>query len=210
MTLQHERVVRGQVNTEHLVQLFDDSESLAETVAAFLFEGWQRGETLLVVARPEHWAAASKLLASHGCGVDEIISSGRLMVLDAATTLASFLKNSRPVPERFAATVGNLVRELSARTGQRLRIYGEMVDLLAAQDQFGPAHELEQLWNELGSQISFTLLCGYAASHFGDARTASMLRDICKAHDKATAKPTDLLSSWLLSERRPAYHTDAP
>jgi hypothetical protein len=206
----HERVIRGKVSTEHMVQLFDDKTSLAETLAPFLMEGWQRGETLLVVARAANWELASRRLAADGCPVEKAIASGRLVVLDAATTLASFLRNGHPVPERFAAGVGALVERLSARFGQRLRIYGEMVDILAAQGDFGAALQLEQLWNDLGSAYSFTLLCGYTACHFGDARTASILRDICAAHTHAAAKPADLLASWLLAERRSRFHTEVP
>ncbi|MGH9348362.1 MAG: MEDS domain-containing protein [Vicinamibacterales bacterium] len=210
MSRQHERVARGQVSTEHQVQLFDDVESLTETVTAFLFEGWQRGETLLVIARPENWALVSRRLAADGCPVDEEIASERLVVLDAATTLATFLRNGRPVPERFAQKTGRLVERLSKQSRTRLRVYGEMVDILAAHGEFASVQELERLWNELGCLYSLTLLCGYSSGHFGDARTASVLRDICEGHDKATAKPTDLLGSWLLADRRSRYHTDAP
>jgi MEDS: MEthanogen/methylotroph, DcmR Sensory domain len=202
----HEVVVRGRVVSEHRVQLFDESESLAAAVSAFLFEGWRNGEPLLVVARPSNWALTSRDLAARGCPVDQVIAEGRLVVLDAAITLATFLQNSQPLPDRFAVTVRKVVGELSARFGTRLRIYGEMVDILAAQGEFVAA---EQLWNELASAYSFTLLCGYSSSHFGDPRTGSMLRAICEAHDHATARSEDLLASWLLSGRRPRFHTHA-
>ena len=205
----HERLVRGKVSSEHRVQLCDDPESLAEAMAAFLSEGWRLGEPLLVVARPASWALTSRLLAADGCPVDEAIASGRLVVLDAATTLATFAQNGHPIAERFAATIGALVERLSTESGQRLRIYGEMVDIFASHGEFVSARKLEQLWNELGTMYSFSLLCGYTADHFGDPRTASMLRDICEAHDCAAAKPTDLLASWMLSGRRPRVHTDA-
>ncbi len=40
--------------SEHSVQLFDSSKSMAESVASFLLAGFRRGEPLLVVATPEH------------------------------------------------------------------------------------------------------------------------------------------------------------
>ena len=45
---------RALCTSEHHVQLFDSSRSLAETVAAFLMAGFERGEPLLIVATPEH------------------------------------------------------------------------------------------------------------------------------------------------------------
>jgi hypothetical protein len=203
-----ERVAQGTESTGHLVQLFDDPESLAETVGRYLFEGWQAGETLLVVARPEHWARASQALALNGCPVDAAIASGQLVVRDAATTLAGFLRNGRPMPERFARTVARLVGDLVVQRRAPLRIYGEMVDILAAQGDLACVCEVEALWNELGSRHPFRLLCGYSSGHFGDARTAAKLREICEAHDRASAKPTDLLGSWLLADRRSRFHTD--
>jgi hypothetical protein len=199
-----ERTVRGQVSTEHVVRLFDDADSLAETVAAFLYEGWNQDETLLVVARPENWALVARGLGASGCPVNEAALSGRLVVLDAATTLAKFFRNSRPVADRFEDTLGKLVARLCDQSGKPLRIYGEMVDILAEQGDFVSATDLERLLNELGTKYPLRLLCGYASGHFGDPRTADLLREICSAHDHACATPSDLLGSWLLADRRQA------
>ena len=35
-----ERVLRGEVASEHLVQLFDEPDSRVEAAAAFLYRGW--------------------------------------------------------------------------------------------------------------------------------------------------------------------------
>lgn len=199
---------RGTVRSEHLVKLFDDDESLADGVSAFLLEGWQRREPLVVVARPRHWLLTAKRLIAGSCPVDEAISSGRLTVLDAATTLAGFMRNGRPQAELFAAIVSAPVLRLAASSGKPLRIYGEMVDVLASQGEFAAAQALENLWNQLGTRVSFKLLCGYAAGHFSDPRTAPALRSICEAHDHASADAADLLASWLLADRRPRFHID--
>lgn len=49
-----ERVLCGDIASEHLVQLFDEMESRVEGVASFLRRGWRAGAPLLVVARPNH------------------------------------------------------------------------------------------------------------------------------------------------------------
>ena len=199
-----ERVFKGEVASEHLVQLFDDGESLAEAVAAFLFEGWAAGQTLLVAARPHTWAATSQRLVGLGCNVQDTIGSGRLVVLDAAGTLASFTQNGSPRADRFDQAIGDLVRRLAAENPLGLRIYGEMVDLLAAQGDFGPAEQLEVLWNELGARVPFKLLCGYASAVFADERSAAALHAICRTHTKTTVHPADLLGVWLLGGRQSA------
>ena len=210
MSPHRERVFKGDVSSEHLVQLFDEPESLVSGVADFLYAGWSRGDNLIVVARSAHWALTSKELEARGCPVAETVASGRLVVLDAATTMATFMINGAPDRERFNAVVGELVASLRAGSKAGLSVYGEMVDLLVAQGNFEAAERLEALWNELGQTCSFCLLCGYSSAHFGDESTSAHLHEICGLHDRASARTTDLLATWLLANRRPRYHLDTP
>jgi hypothetical protein len=196
-----ERVIRGEVSTEHLVHLFDDSSSLAQTLAGYLFEGWERGQTLLVVARLEHWNMTAAHLSDLGFPVDDEIESERLIVRDAVATLAMITRGGSPDRLLFEEHIAKPVRHLHARSGQPVRIFGEMVDILAGQGDFVAAQRLEELWNALGATASLTLLCGYSSASFGDPRTAPSLRDICGLHTEAAAKPADLLASWLLANR---------
>jgi len=199
-----EPVLRGDRASEHLVQLFDEPESRAEGVANFLFNGWLDGAPLLVVARPANWALIKGRLDAKGCPVADTIAEGRLVALDAATTLASF-HNHTPHPALFDEHVGAAVTRLS-KLG-RLHAYGEMVDILAEQARFDAAHELEMLWNQLAERESFTLLCGYASAHFGDARDAESLHRICRAHTAVREDAGDLLGTWLINARQSRYHT---
>ena len=160
MSPHRERVIRGNVSSEHLVQLFDEPASLVTTVAAFLYDGWKSGHHLLVVARAANWALASAELEALGCPVVQATVSGRLVVLDAATTMAAFMVNGDPQPDQFAETVGELVRRLAGSSAAGLSIYGEMVDILVAQGNFAGAEQLEALWNALGERLSVRLLCG--------------------------------------------------
>lgn len=208
MSPHREHVFRGEVRSEHLVQLFDEPESLVGALADFLEDGWKRGDTLLVVSRPASWALTTPELEARGCPVSQMIADGRLVVLDAATTLATFMLNGDPDAAKFDASVGDLVRTLCGRTTAGLTVYGEMVDILVGQGHFDAATRLERLWNELSERCSFRLLCGYCAAHFGDEKTSRHLHEICRLHDAVTARTTDLLATWLLANRRPRYHID--
>jgi hypothetical protein len=191
-----ETVIRGHVTSEHLVQLFDDSSSLVETVNGFVVEGLTAGNTVLVVSTREHRRALEGRLAHDGVPVRACLESGQLTSLDAADTLKQLVTAGRPHPRLFERVVGELVHDLAQR-GRPLKIYGEMVDLLAAEGDFRGAQELEDLWNQLGERESFTLLCGYHASHFGDERTADSLRAICGAHSRVRTDPRDMLAAFL-------------
>jgi hypothetical protein len=179
------------------MQLFDDPQSRAQIVAAFLAEGWCEGDTLLVVASALHWVGITQRLDALGVPVEQALASGRLVVRDARATLDQFRRHERLDPARFDAVIGALVRSLVAR-GRRVRIFGEMVDLLAGGGDYEGAERLERLWNGLATQQPFVLLCGYAAATFGDPGSRAALRRICAAHGEIHTDPGDLLGSFLI------------
>jgi len=187
--------------SDHIVQLFDTDASLASAVASYFADGFQRGDTLLMVARQAHWRATAKRLAKRGVDVDQAIHGRRLIVLDAATTLGSFMRRGSVDTELFEEVVGSAVRQLAA-TGPCLRIYGEMVDLLAEEGNLDGALHLETLWNDLARRYSFTLLCGYASAHFTSRDTVEALKGICGAHSHLQRKSIDVLGNWILRNSR--------
>lgn len=184
--------------SQHHVQLFDSSRSLADTVASFLMAGFYRGEPLLIVATPEHRELLSRKLTEAGLNLHEATAANRLVMLDAVQTLEKFMRQDTPSPIAFDEVVGTLVGRLS--NGNRVCIYGEMVDVLAARGNYKAAHQLEELWNVLGRRESYTLFCGYASGHFGDPKTAKALADICASHSHLHRKKDDLLAEYLLDQ----------
>ena len=186
--------------SEHRVQFFDSSKSLADTVSAFLVNGLQQGASVLVAARPEHRELLASRIEAAGWSVRNAVAANRLIVVDAAKTLDKFMRRDRPSPVAFDEVVGTMVRRLSGDDGQRVWIYGEMVDVLAAQGNLRGALELEALWNALGLRETFTLFCGYASGHFGDAKSAPALGDICAVHDTVERRRDDILAEFLLNQ----------
>jgi len=185
--------------SEHHLQLFDSSKSLAETVGTFLIDGFKRGEPLLIVATPEHRELLGKRFQESGINPHEAALANRIVMLDAAQTLNKFMRQDTPNPAAFDEVVGTLVARLA--NGSRLCIYGEMVDVLAGRGQYKAAQLLEVLWNRLGRREHFTLFCGYASGHFGDPKTAKALADICASHSRVHRKSDDLLAEYLLDRQ---------
>jgi hypothetical protein len=192
----------GHSRSGHIVQLFDTQESLANAVSAFLNEGWQRGEHLLVAAKPAHWARTSERLEQRGCPVAKGIKDGGLIVLDAATTLAKITRFGVADRQLFLDHIGALVGRLVAES-KGVRIYGEMVELLAEEGDLHGAQLLERLWNELSERQPFTLLCGYNAAHFADTNALPALHAICGAHTRVQQHTSDVLGNWLISREQP-------
>ena len=70
MVSRREHVIRGEVESEHIVQLFDSSESLGSGVAAFLAQGLAEDGKALVVARPRHVDAILNALGAAFTWID--------------------------------------------------------------------------------------------------------------------------------------------
>jgi signal transduction histidine kinase len=103
--------------------------------------------------------------------------------LDAAELLNAIMRDGAPQPDCFAAIVGEIVAR-AAEGERRVRIFGELVALLWAEEKYAGALALENLWNELRQTHSFTLLCGYPLSSFGGEALAEPLSEVCAEHSR--------------------------
>jgi hypothetical protein len=168
---------------KHLVQFYDDERALAKNVSHYLGEGLRRGEQLVVIATPGHREAFTRELEKQGFEPAGAVREGRLLLLDAGETLAGFMVDGQPDPERFQNTVGALIRKLSAQAGDAgLRAYGEMVDVLWNAGHSSAAMRLEELWNELLGANRFSLLCAYQIDVFGKEFQTGVLDGVLCAH----------------------------
>jgi MEDS: MEthanogen/methylotroph, DcmR Sensory domain len=163
----------------HGVLLYAEDRQLIDVLERYLVTGWDAGGLGLVIATPQHRAALRERLAARG--VLESLGEGRFVELDAAATLEQFLgDDGLPDAERFAETVGSLVRGHAA--DGTLRGFGEMVDLLWAAGNVVGALALERLWTGLQDEVPFSLLCAYAEAHVDDHDRA----EIARVHDDVT------------------------
>ena len=168
----------------HFVQLYAaDEAALAKNVGRYLWEGYKRGDGLLVIATAEHNAHFLQHLEQFGADTVAAVRDRRLAFFDARETLSGFMVAGHPDWEKFQELVGSamsVVRSLDARAG--LRAYGEMVGVLWKARQFSAAIQLEQFWNKLLSRSSFSLYCAYAIDVFGHEFQVGALDELLCAH----------------------------
>jgi hypothetical protein len=186
----------------HLVQLFDGFDSLADGVSAFLVDGLLAGDPVLVVSTMPHWALIAGRLRARGAALEQSLRSGQLTVRDATEALGQFMRHGRADRRLFHESMGALVRD-RAFLGRPLRAYAELVDVLATEGDYRTALEVEELLEDLGERVPFTLLCGYSAVNFGNPRYGEVLRAICARHSGVRANPRDILASFLLGAGAP-------
>ncbi|WP_394845915.1 ATP-binding protein [Pendulispora brunnea] len=185
----------------HVVQFYDQDEFLNDTMLQFLGGGLSEGDSLIVVAVPTHRDAFQRSLAARGFDVQLLCESNQLTLLDAHELLSRFMVGSMPDKDLFENEVGRLIETtLCRRKDAKLRIFGEMVDVLCQAGNPLGAVRLEEMWNELAAVHSFSLLCGYSMSSFQKVADVTAFEDVCSRHSHVF--PTESYSGLDGSEAR--------
>ena len=169
--------------SEHFVQFYEEDAFLTQSVAGFMGAGLQQGEAGIIIATEAHRAAIIAHLQEQGLDVSQAEAVGQFFVLDAAETLSRFMQADAPAAAQFNKVIGGLVAQATA--GNRpLRAFGEMVALLWQRGNADGAIRLEELWNELGKEYSFSLFCAYPMGGFCADAHGKPFTHICKAHTR--------------------------
>jgi len=176
--------LRGVGPCGHAVRIYRDEQELVGPVATHLAEGFAAGDPAIVVATAEHRRLFAEELERLGWRPRALEETGLLTTVDAEGTLAGLLEDAGPSRQRFHALIGGLLgRAEAAQPGRTVRVFGEMVDLLARRGRHGAALALEELWDELAARRRFSLLCAYRLDLFDPAAQTSFVPAVCRAHD---------------------------
>jgi hypothetical protein len=184
----------------HFVQLYETSEeALTKNIGQYLWQGLLRGDGVLVIATPEHEELFCRHLADLGADVAALRGSQQLVCWDAQQTLARFMVSGQPDWERFASVIRTALRQVSPQKGaEGSRAYGEMVGILWKARQYAAAIRLEQFWNKLLAQSSFSLYCAYAIDVFGKDLDVANLDGVLRTHTHLIpSQPNGMLESAL-------------
>jgi len=168
---------------DHIVHFYEDDEFLFDSVAHYAAAGLAAREPVLIVATEPHRVAFAERLRRNGAFPDVAIASGQLTMLDAGETLLRFMVGDEPDWERFQQTLGPALEKCRAsRSGARVRVFGEMVDLLWRGGNRVAAVRLEEFWNGLARLQSFTLLCAYGMGNFYMPGDGELFDRVCGCH----------------------------
>lgn len=149
------------VSRDHYVQVYRDDRVLLEAVSLYAGAALGRNEAVLLVATREHGAGVEERLDRDGFDVPILKSWGQLTILDAEEVLSRFMVDGSPDEARFKSVIRDLISATRASGRFRdVRVYGEMVNLLWAQN-LPAATRLEELWNDVIEEHSISLFCAY-------------------------------------------------
>jgi signal transduction histidine kinase len=182
----------------HSVQFYESDDYLCGLVATFVADGVNLAEPAVIIATEAHRLGFAAQLRAMGIDPDQ----APITMLDARATLDLFMDEDMPDEERFRAAAGSVLEELSGGDAQRIRAYGEMVDLLWREGNPEGAVRLEELWNELADLYPFTLLCAYPMSNFDSEAHSAMFERVCSTHSLVVPSKTfDAREVALLQQR---------
>ena len=171
---------------QHRVQFYSADKFLIEELSHYVSHALHAGDAAVVVATKKHREGFLQRLTADGLDVRTPIEQGRLITLDAAKTLSTFMVEGWPDQQLFTDVIGGVIDKAAVTTNRgtnpRLAIYGEMVALLWDQGKAEAAIRLEQLWNGLARSKSFSLLCAYPIGSFSHERDLDLLIKVCGEH----------------------------
>ena len=175
--------LKGAGAASHGVQVYEEVEDLADSVAAYFAAGFERNQPGIVVATPEHMSLFADRLGARGWEFERAEGAGLLVTADAEETLATLVGRKGIDREGFERSVNVMFDRVQGGPDIRpVRVFGEMVELLCRDGRAGTADELERLWNMHAKTRRFSLLGGYRLDIFDPQTQSAAMPDICREH----------------------------
>ncbi len=168
----------------HVVLFYEDDEYLLAELARAGGAALDLGGSVVILATEEHRAGLERHLAARGCDVAGAVACGRFVSLDAKEALAQVTTNGRLDAGTFRRRIGGILSAAAcaSTTEETPLVFGELVIFPLAIDDAAQSIQLEGLWNELLSELDFTLVCAYPLDSFGGRDGSVAMEAVCAAH----------------------------
>jgi hypothetical protein len=170
----------------HVVLFYSHDDELAWLVSEYLLDALRAGGAAIMIATGAHRHVIERRLTEAGLDLAAARAAGAYLALDAHETLRRFVVGDWPNPATFWQVVSPLVRHSG---GKPIHLFGEAVAVLWDEGLVNAAIEVEAMWNELGGQYPFSLLCGYPARFAGEDQHRDALTEVCRTHDTVLGDP---------------------
>ena len=168
---------------DHTVHFYDEREAMIEAASAFLAGSLLRGGPALVITGSDRREAMLGRMVQMGVAVDEALAGGQLVMHESETILQQIVQDDVLDNARFREVIGPQVAMLTeAFAPRRLAAFGDMVDLLYAQDRKETAVALEVQWNAIASEYDFALHCAYDGRRMAKSNDRDAFDAICAQH----------------------------
>jgi hypothetical protein len=172
-----DRVLADAAPPDHIVQLYQDQDFLGRAVCRFGVAALANGESFILISTLGHWEAWRRRLEAQGVDVEAARQRGQMTVLDAEELLSRFMRDGMPHAPTFLALAGDVIEQ--ARGGgryTRVRLWGEMVNVLWERGNVTASMELEGLYDQhVAKQQEVSTVCAFLMDNFSRDIQARML-----------------------------------
>jgi hypothetical protein len=174
-------ILTGAESGDHIAQLYQDVDFLAEALDVFIGAGLRGDEAIVVVAKETPWKTSLRRLETKGFNPEQALERGQLVFFDVEKMLSKFMIGGMPDWDCFKRSVGGVLDRMEARY-PAVRVHGEMVNVLWQKGRLDAAIALEDHWNELGRSHRFSLFCVYLMDNLEKKTYEGPLQGICRTH----------------------------
>lgn len=169
----------------HSVQFYRSEPSLIDAAAEFVTIVVVNGGSAIILATPAHREALWRELEERNLDMSRLRAEGRYAALDAVDTLAQFMVDGVPDEQRFEKVAGEAITAATYAANSpsaEVAVFGEMVALLWAGENYEAAIRLERLWNQLLRKHDFLLRCAYPMPGFRTDEHGELFARVCDEH----------------------------
>ena len=166
---------------EHAVQLYQDDDDLADALAHYTASGLAHGEGVIVIGTTPRWQTLTERLRGRGIDTHSAVVRGQLRLFGAKVILASCMGHGVPDRLAFNEAIGGIFSLMRSRY-ERLRVVGELTDLLWRERRREAAEAIERFWNSLGAEHEFSLLCACPLDSLDGRAYEGELQSVCALH----------------------------
>jgi hypothetical protein len=167
-------LVAGATPSDHIVQLYQDQDFLNRAVCRFAGAAIANGEGIILVPTVDHWNAIRPRLEGEGVDVEAARKRGQLTVVDADEFLPRFMRDAMPDSPVFLGLAADVIGQARERY-QRVRWWGEMVNVLWERGDVAASMNLEDLFDHLAKQHDIAIFCSFLMDNFNGEVHAHML-----------------------------------
>jgi hypothetical protein len=169
---------------DHIVQLYQDQDFLGRAVCRFAVAALANAESFVLLSTVPHWEAWRPRLEAEGVDVEAAQERGQLTVLDAEEMLSRFMRDGMPDPPTFLGLVTNLVGQAhAAGRYPRVRLWGEMVNVLWEQGNVAASMKVEELYEQyVGKKHGVATVCAFLMDNFDPDIHVDMLPKLGMYH----------------------------
>ena len=169
--------------SDHVVQLYQDQDFLNRAVCRFAGAALANGEGLILVPTTSHWNAFRPRLIAEGIDVEAAQKRGQLTIVDADETLPRFMRNAMPDSPVFLGLAADVIAR--ARGGgryEKVRWWGEMVNILWERGEVAASMNLEDLFDQLAHKHDIAIFCSFLMDNFNGEIHTRMLPRLGENH----------------------------